>query len=473
MRLTALQIICAIAPVGFAIDHAEAACATSSQLEMADTVKPLVADLIGANGYGAAVVVGFSDNHLWLMTDLHLFGGQPGSSPAVRTARIRFAGASEISADLIDYDESLDLALIAVEGLSPTSPPFDDSLKLPVVGQTKDIKTEDPKAFVAHSASVGSQVKVEGPFAIEEVTPSKFVVASTIGATTSGAPLLDSCQQIIGLVAAGGGKSLIATPIDPILDKLREWEPAYDFELALENGPPCQRPPLEPEQFTINRHTVSLTVRLPYSHPLVRPYHDRVWATVHSSPHRGDLERFGGRSPINPSSDLFPHDGSEAKLLTLIDRWSVKLNCLQPREFRAAATENLVNDFGQFHLYFETRLMEDQNTGQQPDARLFVDGSGIIINAPEVGGSRIQNDLQCRSVLDLIGGACRVEIEPEIGADTAEQSELASLLKQTRPQVQLHLNDSVQNLGFEATVLQVNQGKWYVFLGEMPAVLPQ
>jgi tetratricopeptide (TPR) repeat protein len=198
--------------------------AVASDLE---TAKSLIA-MVQVKQYdtirvGAAIVIGHRHRKLYLVTAGHLIRkqGQPSADLKV-SIRLTFAPGEKLAAHVLaDYDSSLDLAVIRIQA--------DDSL-LQALGELSFPQTSSPKKL----RPVENLRVIGNPYSNAWHVGLRYDFSSLDGAEVrftpgldfpgfSGGGLFNAEWQLVGMVTKTDPLVGIATNVDDILAKLRDW----------------------------------------------------------------------------------------------------------------------------------------------------------------------------------------------------------------------------------------------------------
>jgi S1-C subfamily serine protease len=181
----------------------------------------IAADLDSERRIGAGIVVGVSGGRLYIVTANHVV--RHGTQQA-RTLGVTFRslpGEPAAAKLLSDFDEGLDLAVLAVDsgglGIKTRSLPFDR------LGDANVLYRGDPVYAVGQPNGVRWRVSATPDRMSRKAADSIYFESSSVAPGHSGGGLLNGRWQLVGMIRGDQTPEGEAVRLSRVIERLKEW----------------------------------------------------------------------------------------------------------------------------------------------------------------------------------------------------------------------------------------------------------
>lgn len=183
----------------------------------------------GTPTFGAGIIVGSRSDRLYIATANHVVRKGLNDAEDLRV-ELRSLPGEAIEANLLEHaDESLDLAVLNVPGLSERHISV-EGLPFDLLGDPDGLERGDPVFHVGNPNGTRWRSNVT-PDAVSLVVGTEIRFESySVAPGSSGGGLFDQWWNLVGLVRADQPPDAVAIPIDIVLQRLEGW--GYPVDLA-------------------------------------------------------------------------------------------------------------------------------------------------------------------------------------------------------------------------------------------------
>jgi hypothetical protein len=183
----------------------------------------------GTPTFGAGIIVGSRSDRLYIATANHVVRKGLNDAEDLRV-EFRSLPGEAIEANLLEHaDESLDLAVLNVPGLSERHISV-EGLPFDLLGDPDGLERGDPVFHVGNPNGTRWRSNVT-PDAVSLVVGTEIRFESyRVAPGSSGGGLFDQRWNLVGLVRADQPPDAVAIPIDIVLQRLEGW--GYPVDLA-------------------------------------------------------------------------------------------------------------------------------------------------------------------------------------------------------------------------------------------------